>query len=204
MAKAGITFALTVALTVWALWRVVANDLLGWATLWLLPVPIVGLWVSWSYWRAAKVGAPGPGQDLERKGSHRINIAGLLALAMSLGTFSIAVKVVADRSAALKDADTAEAIVLKREYRRSPPRGGSYWAELRFSLPDGRSIATSVGGVSLSIPEGTSRVRIIYKRDNPHSVVVDEDPSAYVLATVLSAFGCGLLALAWVAARPLR
>jgi len=204
MTKVWIALATTAALTGWMLWRVVASGLLGWTTLWLVPVPVVGLWVSWSYWRAAKFGTPGPSQDFERKGSYRFNIAVFLALAVALGIFSLAIKVVADRSAALKDADPAEATVLKREYRRSGSRGGSHWADVSFSLPDGRIVTTSIGGVRLAIPEGATRVNILYKRDDPRSAVVDQDPGAYVGAAGFSVLGCGLLALALLAARPRR
>ncbi len=50
----------TLGLTGWAFAYVSSRNLLGRETLWLLPMLLVGLWVSYSYWTAAHTGAPGP------------------------------------------------------------------------------------------------------------------------------------------------
>ena len=130
-------------------------------------------------------------------------LAGLLAVVMALAAFLLAGKLAIDRATALQDADTAVATVLKQEVRPTSSRRTTQWTEVRFSLPNGRSVTAWIGG-TLAIPEGAASVKVIYKRADPHDFVVDGDPTAYVLAALAAALGCGLLVAAWAAERSRR
>ncbi len=59
----------TLGLAGWAFAYVSSQDPLGRETLWLLPMLLAGLWVSYSYWSTE---APGPEQDFERRGGYTL------------------------------------------------------------------------------------------------------------------------------------
>jgi hypothetical protein len=200
--KAAGALIVTLGLTGCALGYVVVRNLLGRETLWLLPMLLVGLRVSYSYWMAGHTGAPGPEQDLERKGGYRITLAGLLALAVALGCFYGAASMIARRLSDLDGVAVAVATVVSTGNRIS----GRYsipWAKVRFSLPDGRIVEATLNHTELSVGTGQKTVKIRYKIRDPRKAVADCDPLLYLMVAVFCALGVVFIMAAYFASRPL-
>ena len=194
----------TLGLTGWAFAYVSSRNLLGRETLWLLPMLLVGLWVSYSYWTAAHTGAPGPDpeEDIERRGGYRFTLAGLLIVATALGLCYGAASFISRRLSALEGVAVAEATVVSTGATIS----GRYslpWAKIRFSLPNGRAVETYLSQMDGSIDANQKTIKIRYKIRDPRYAVRDSDPLVYLVAALWCAIGAVCLMMAYMVSRPL-
>lgn len=114
---------------------------------------------------------------------YRFTVVTFFVLLLAVLLFAVAALMAADRRDSLEGTAGAEATVISTgaSRERSAGRGWNVntWADVRFALPDGRSVTTRLRPSPDTVIDGAKTVRIRYKSHDPRIAATEETSLAF-------------------------
>lgn len=133
---------------------------------------------------------------------YRITVVSLLALLIAAPCFLFAWQLFAERLDAIEATVAADATVVSTGTSLGGSGARRYpvpWAEIRFSLADGRTITTTLRPPPFSVASGETAVRIRYKPNDPRYVVAESDSKSFLAILTTLSFGVIFLVVSYFA-----
>ena len=135
-------------------------------------------------------------------GKYRITAVSLLVFMIAAGCFLFAWGLFAERLDAIEGTVATDATVVSTGTSQGGSGARRYlvpWAQIRFSLPNGRTITTTLRPAPFVVTSGETTVRIRYKPRDPRKAVADSDAKPYLAVAFMLSIGVIFLVGAYFA-----
>lgn len=133
---------------------------------------------------------------------YRVTVVSLLALLIAAPCFLFAWVLFSERLTAIEGTVAADATVVSTGTSLEGAGARRYpipSAQIRFSLPDGRTVTTTLRPPPFSVTSGETSVRIRYKPHDPRNAVAESDSKPYLAILSALSFGIVFLVIAYFA-----